>query len=180
MFGLCALASTCIWPHLRSIQFGILVPESFRTFVLPALGKFARCRPAHPFHVYQDQALSNDRPQYENNRCVKQVAFFASQQPARLIIASPPAGVPLSAVLSQALSSFLGLPPAAPFDALLGPLLASPQLPVAESGTADSGPEWVADFSSQSQLPAAETSSAAHRGAVDGQQMPASQVRSLF
>ena len=55
--------------------------------------------------------------------CAWQVAFFASQQPVRLIIASPPAGVPLSAVLSQALSFFLRLPPVAPFDSLLGPLL---------------------------------------------------------
>lgn len=52
-----------------------------------------------------------------------QVAFFAAQRPPRLIIAQPAAGVPLSAVLTQALSCFLGLPPAAPFDALLGPLL---------------------------------------------------------
>ncbi|KAK9856110.1 hypothetical protein WJX84_004825 [Apatococcus fuscideae] len=37
-----------------------------------------------------------------------EVAFFASQQPPRLIIGEPARGVPLSAVLTQALSSFLG------------------------------------------------------------------------
>ncbi|KAK9867034.1 hypothetical protein WJX84_006426, partial [Apatococcus fuscideae] len=52
-----------------------------------------------------------------------EVAFFASQQPPRLIISEPALGIPLSAVLSQALSAFLGLPPAAPVDALLSPLV---------------------------------------------------------
>ncbi len=108
--------------------------------------------------------------------CLLQVAFFASQQPPRLIVASPPAGVPLSAVLSQALASFLGLPPAAPFDALLAPLLASPQMTLATGGTSGNAPDRLAEFGTEGPSEATEPLPAVHTVAGGDHQVPGSQV----